>query len=306
MEEVGDEEVGEEVPREQESRRHNEHPQRVIKTSRAAPSLSRKHYVDSDDSSDEWMKVRRREPASRSKSVASPPSDEWMKVRRRELASRSKSVALPPKRAMAHAAAASAAADSASSDESTEFLFESQVAGEGSEESMPPPPPPPLSPIASSPRREPSAATTTSFRGDETDDCDTEQLLTWSNLEDQGTRENIHGAPLIVPKNQSTAHGGGNVGGSDNSRVRSAVADVDMSFISTKASIILGLSSSSSAFTTPLGRRQGPEGSQSSSNMVSTGECVADGNVGQNKRSGTAKQLDIARVLERASRLNGR
>ena len=277
MEEVGDDEVGEEVLREQESQiplgrklskkptGNNEHPQRVVKTSRAAPSSSRKHHDDSDDSSDEWMKVRRREPASRSRSVAPPP-----------------------KRAKAHSAAAAPAAKA--NDESTEFFFESQVAGEGSEESMPPPPP--LPPMVSSPRNQPSTETTTYLRGDDTDD----------DGEEEGIREKIHGAPPISTKNQSTAHNGGNVGGSDNYRVRSDMANFDMSFISTKASIILGLSSSSTSITS-LGRQQDPDDSQSSN--VETGQHVADNDVAHNKRRRTAKQFDIVHVLERARGLSG-
>ena len=264
----------------------NEHQERVTtesqlplerawqRTSRTALQSSQRNHDGSDDSSDEWMRVRRCDPTSKSRSVASPP-----------------------KQMMTHPAATAAAA---ASDESTESLFETQQqSGEGSEESVPPPPP--LQPNISSSRKEPSAATTTTayLQEDGTDDNVAQQLM-GSIREEEDVREMILNAPWIPSNNRSPAHGGGNGGGPDHHRVRFAidrnnntVVNCEMSSISAKAAIILGLS------TSPTRTDSLPQGD--SSRQQDNAESVA-----RNKRKRKArKQFDIAQVIERTKGLHG-
>ncbi|KAL3782680.1 hypothetical protein ACHAW5_001361 [Stephanodiscus triporus] len=241
------------------------------------------NHDNSEDSSDEWMKVRRCNPAQRSRSVASPP-----------------------KQMTTHAAGATAA-----SDESTESLFESQIAGEGSEESVPPPPPPP--PIVSSSRKESSAATTTTTYHHEDDTDDDENQNPMETIRGEGdVREKIYKAPLIPPNNHSSAYGGGNGGGPDHHRVHfdidrtsNTIVNCEMSSISTRASNILGLSTSPTCTTTLVSRHEPRnEGFRS----LKFGDISDDegNNVARNKRKLKArKQFDIAQVLERAKRLCG-
>ena len=265
----------------------NEHQERVTtesqlplerawqQTSRTALQSSQRNHDSSDDSSDKWMRVRRCDPRSRSRSLASPP-----------------------KQMMTHPAATAAAA--AASDESTESLFETQQqSGEGSEESVPPPPP--LQPTISSSRKEPSAATTTTtyLQEDGTDDTVAQQLM-GSIREEEDVREMILNAPWIPPNNRSPAHGGGNRGGPDHHRVRfdidrnnNTVVNCEMSSISAKAAIILGLS------TSPTRTDSLPQGD--GSRQRDNTESVA-----RNKRKRKArKQFDIAQVIERAKGLHG-